>query len=83
MLLNTCKPIRQLPKATFRTPSHGGQVGMLLNTCKPIESTNNFYMWRAIFDKLICEDTLERPEKASASGERSHGHLGEFLHEIS
>ena len=56
---------------------------MLLNTCKPIESTNNFYMWRAIFDKLICEDTLERLEKASASGERSHGDLGEFLHEIS
>ena len=40
---------------------------MLLNTCKPIESTNNFYMWRAIFDKLICEDTLERLEKRSAS----------------
>ena len=36
---------------------------MLLNTCKPIESTNNFYMWRAIFDKLICEDMLERLEK--------------------
>jgi len=44
-------------------------VGLLLNASRPIEATTPFFLWRAIFERLL-EREMERAREREGENER-------------